>query len=153
MRRTVPTLVLSLALLAVSAPVAPAHDGGEGWWGETDDKVITNAGFILIAFFPTFILVMSVIQWKLEKRKDRRKAAEKAAGPRRRARRLVAPLVCYQRTGAAALVTIDAGAPQRGRRAHAAALLEAFERFAADDKARVMVLTGAGEAPSAPAPT
>jgi hypothetical protein len=81
-RRAVPTFVLSLALLAVSAPVALAHDGGEGWWGETDDKVITNAGFILIAFFPTFVLVMSVVQWKLEKRKDRRKAAAKARSAR-----------------------------------------------------------------------
>jgi hypothetical protein len=40
--------------------------------------VITNAGFILIAFFPLFILVMSLLQWKLEKRKDARKKAAKA---------------------------------------------------------------------------
>ena len=40
--------------------------------------MITNAGFILIAFFPLFIFTMSVIQGTLEKRKDRRKAAEKA---------------------------------------------------------------------------
>jgi hypothetical protein len=40
--------------------------------------VITNAGFFLIAFFPTFVLVMSLIMWRLDKRKDRRKAAEKA---------------------------------------------------------------------------
>jgi enoyl-CoA hydratase len=55
-------------------------------------------------------------------------------------------MVGYKRTGAAALVTID----RRERRnavdgATAAALLEAYERFAADDGARVMVLTGAGE--------
>jgi hypothetical protein len=78
MRRAAYTLALSLALVVASAPVAMAHDGGEGWWGETDDKVITNAGFILIAFFPLFILMMSLLQWRLEKRKDRRKAAEKA---------------------------------------------------------------------------
>jgi hypothetical protein len=78
MRRAVYTLALGLALAVVSAPVAMAHDGGEGWWGETDDKVITNAGFILIAFFPLFIFAMSMLQWRLEKRKDRRKAAEKA---------------------------------------------------------------------------
>jgi enoyl-CoA hydratase len=66
--------------------------------------------------------------------------------PRRRARRLVAPLVAYERTGAAALVTIDR--PERRNAVDgptAAALLEAFERFAADDAARVIVLTGAGE--------
>ncbi len=78
MRRTVQTLLLTAAFLAASAGTAMAHDGGEGWWGETNDKVITNAGFILIVFFPLFILVMSLIQHRLDKRKDERKAAEKA---------------------------------------------------------------------------
>ena len=76
--RALATASLTIALLAVSAPAAFAHDGGEGWWGETNDKVITNAGFILIAFFPLFILVMSIIQWRLEKRKEERKRAMKA---------------------------------------------------------------------------
>ena len=76
--RALKTSVLTLALLAMTAPAALAHDGGEGWWGETNDKVITNAGFILIAFFPLFVLVMSLLQWKLEKRKDARKQAAKA---------------------------------------------------------------------------
>ena len=76
--RVLKTSVLTLAVLAMTAPAALAHDGGEGWWGETNDKVITNAGFILIAFFPLFILVMSLLQWKLEKRKDARKQAAKA---------------------------------------------------------------------------
>ena len=58
--RALKTSLLTLALLAITAPAALAHDGGEGWWGETNDKVITNAGFILIAFFPLFILVMSL---------------------------------------------------------------------------------------------
>jgi hypothetical protein len=80
--RALKTSVLTLALLAITAPAAFAHDGGEGWWGETNDKVITNAGFILIAFFPTFILVMSLLQWKLEKRKDARKHAAKARAAR-----------------------------------------------------------------------
>ena len=80
--RALKTSVLTLALLAISAPAALAHDGGEGWWGETNDKVITNAGFILIAFFPTFILVMSLLQWKLEKRKDARKQPAKARAAR-----------------------------------------------------------------------
>jgi hypothetical protein len=80
MRRSLHTALLTVVLFAVTAPVALAegHDGGEGWWGETDDKVITNAGFFLIAFFPLFILTMSLIQGTLDKRKDRRKAAEKA---------------------------------------------------------------------------
>jgi hypothetical protein len=62
----------------VLAPVALAHDGGQGTWGEANDKVVTNAGFILIAFFPLFVLVMSLGQMGLDRRKDRRKAAQKA---------------------------------------------------------------------------
>ena len=55
-------------------------------------------------------------------------------------------MVQYERTGAAAVVTIDR--PERRNAVDgpaAAALLEAYERFAADDDARVMVLTGAGD--------
>ena len=78
MRRTAQTLLLTAIVLATSAGTALAHDGGEGWWGETNDKVVTNAGFILIAFFPLFILCASLIQWRLEKRKDARKAAAKS---------------------------------------------------------------------------
>jgi preprotein translocase subunit SecG len=74
------TALLTLTFLALTAPVALAqdHDGGEGLYGETNDKVITNAGFILIAAFPVLVLVLSLIQWRLEKRKDQRLAAEKA---------------------------------------------------------------------------
>ena len=75
--RALKTSLLTLALLAVTAPAALAHDGGEGLWGETNDKVITNAGFILIAFFPLFILFASLLQWKLDKRKEARKRAAK----------------------------------------------------------------------------
>ena len=78
MRRLAASLLSYALLLALLAPAALAHDGGEGLWGETNDKVITNAGFILIAFFPLFIFTMSMIQWRLEKRKDARKAAAKA---------------------------------------------------------------------------
>jgi enoyl-CoA hydratase len=54
--------------------------------------------------------------------------------------------VDYERRGAAALITINR--PERRNAVDgptAALLLEAYERFAADDGARVMVLTGAGE--------
>ena len=67
---------VSLALLAPMALAAEDH--GQGLYGETDDKVVTNAGFILIAAFPLLILTLSLIQWRLDKRKDARKRAEKA---------------------------------------------------------------------------
>ncbi len=81
-RLPISALVAVSAALVLAAP-ALAHDNGEGWWGETNDKVVTNAGFILIIFFPLFIFVVSMIQWRLEKRKDLRKAAAKrrAAAP------------------------------------------------------------------------
>jgi hypothetical protein len=69
-------LIAVTSLLVVAAPVL-AHDNGEGWWGETNDRVVTNAGFVLIIFFPLFVFVVSLIQWQLEKRKDRRKAEAK----------------------------------------------------------------------------
>lgn len=72
------SVVLSLTALVVGAAPVLAHDGGEGLWGETNDKVITNAGFILIIFFPLFIALASLLQSRLDKRKERRKAAEKA---------------------------------------------------------------------------
>jgi enoyl-CoA hydratase len=56
-------------------------------------------------------------------------------------------VVGYERRGAAALLTIDR--PERRNAVDgptAASLLEAFERFTADDDARVLVLTGAGDA-------
>ncbi|HWM11164.1 MAG TPA: crotonase/enoyl-CoA hydratase family protein [Solirubrobacteraceae bacterium] len=55
-------------------------------------------------------------------------------------------MVRYERLGAAAVVTIDR--PERRNAvdgATATELLAAYERFAADADARVMVLTGAGE--------
>jgi len=76
--RFLASTLLAAALLALAAPAAIAHDGGEGLWGETNDKVITNAGFILNAAFPLFVLVMSLIQWRLEKRKYARMRAAKA---------------------------------------------------------------------------
>ena len=65
------TIVLTGLFLALTAPVALAaegHDGGEGWWGETNDKVITNAGFV----------ILTLIQSALDRRKDRRLAAARA---------------------------------------------------------------------------
>jgi fatty acid desaturase len=71
-------LVFSITLLTI-APAAWAGEngGGQGWYGETDDKVITNAMFLVIAFFPVCITVFSLIQWRLDKRKHARMDAAK----------------------------------------------------------------------------
>ncbi|MGO8904103.1 MAG: hypothetical protein ACLQMH_00590 [Solirubrobacteraceae bacterium] len=74
--------LLGLALLAtlVLAPVAHAENNGRGYYGATNDKVVTDAGFILIAGFAIFVFVMSMIQRHLDRRKEARKAAQKALG-------------------------------------------------------------------------
>jgi hypothetical protein len=77
LRRLPASLMLALTTLLVTAAPVLAHDGGEGLYGETNDQVVTNAGFILIIFFPLFVFVVSMIQWRLEKRKDARKAIAK----------------------------------------------------------------------------
>jgi hypothetical protein len=80
MRNRLLATLVPLALLGslILAPVASAENDGRGFYGATNDKVVTIAGFIVIAFFVVFVFVMSMIQRHLEKRKDRRKAAQKA---------------------------------------------------------------------------
>ena len=85
MRRLATTMLLSATTLLVFAQVALAdaeNDHGEGWWGETNDRVVTYFGFAVIAFFPLFIFVASVIQWRLDKRKELRRSAEKTRAAR-----------------------------------------------------------------------
>ncbi len=80
MRRLLVTFTSSLLLLLVLAPVALAEteNDGRGFYGATNDKVVVNAGFILIVFFPLFVFAMSMLQRGLDKRKEERKAAHKA---------------------------------------------------------------------------
>ena len=79
-RRTRTVLLLLVALIAMLAfapsALAVAHDG-EGIYGPTNDKQITDAMFIVIAFFPTVIVVFSLIQAWLDHRKHARLDAEK----------------------------------------------------------------------------
>ena len=71
-------LVFGVTLLAFApSALASSDSGGQGWYGETNDAVITNAMFIVILFFPTVIIVLSLIQWRLEKRKHARMRAAK----------------------------------------------------------------------------
>jgi hypothetical protein len=81
MRRLTTSLLLSISLLVLLAPAsALAQGSGEGTYGPAGDKVVTNSAFLVIAFFPLVVLVVSLIQWRLEKRKDEKKAAIKSAG-------------------------------------------------------------------------
>ena len=76
--RLITGLLVFTSVLLVSAPVAlAASSSGQGWYGETNDKTIASAMFITIAFFPAVIIVFSVIQWALDKRKHARWDAQK----------------------------------------------------------------------------
>jgi putative copper export protein len=69
-QRTVALAALALLSLFALAPVATAADG-EGLYGRTDDKVITFFSFGVIAFFAILVIVLSIIQHRLESRKER----------------------------------------------------------------------------------
>ena len=78
MRRTTTTLITAattLLLLAPAAFAAEGHDNGEGLVGETDDKIITFFSLGVVLFFTLVVILGSLIQGALEKRKERRKAA------------------------------------------------------------------------------
>ena len=57
--------------MLLAAPVALAENG-VGLAGPTTDKTVTFFCFGVIAFFAILPIVMSLIQGKLEKRKERR---------------------------------------------------------------------------------
>jgi hypothetical protein len=69
-RRLLPVLLVLVGLL-IAAPAALAADG-VGVYGRTDDKVVTFFAFGLIAFFAILVTVLSLIQIRLENRKQRR---------------------------------------------------------------------------------
>jgi fatty acid desaturase len=72
-------LTVFLGSLLTFAPAALAHaNGGQGWFGETNDLQVTDVMFGVIAFFPTVIVVFSLIQWRLDKRRHAREDAVKA---------------------------------------------------------------------------
>jgi len=59
-------------MMLLVAPVAMAENG-VGLAGPTTDKTVTFFCFGVIAFFAVLVIVMSLIQGKLEKRKERRR--------------------------------------------------------------------------------
>lgn len=59
-------------MLLVAAPAALAENG-EGLAGKVSDQTVTFFCFGVIAFFAAFVVVMTLIQGRLEKRKEERK--------------------------------------------------------------------------------
>jgi hypothetical protein len=73
LRTGISGLALGLTVLLLAAPAALAADG-EGLYGKTDDKVITFFCFGVIAFFAILVTVLSLIQMRLDARKERRRS-------------------------------------------------------------------------------
>jgi hypothetical protein len=68
MRALITSASVFLVSLLLAAP-ALALDNGEGTYGKTDDKIVTNAGYLLMIFFTVLVIVLSVAQHLLGKRK------------------------------------------------------------------------------------
>ena len=76
MKRTaalVASLGALMSLMLVLAPAAFAEEG-VGLAGPTTDKTVTFFCFGVIFFFAALVIVLSLIQNKLEKRKEQRRA-------------------------------------------------------------------------------
>ena len=73
MKRTAAALLSIWGLMLVAAPMALA-DEGVGLAGPTTDKTVTFFCFGVIAFFAALVIVLSLIQNRLQKRKDQRKS-------------------------------------------------------------------------------
>ncbi|MFL5823927.1 MAG: hypothetical protein ACJ764_10845 [Solirubrobacteraceae bacterium] len=67
----------SVTLFAFASTALATSYSGEGWYGETSDRTITYAMYVVIIFFPIVIALFSVIQWRLDKRKHTRLATTK----------------------------------------------------------------------------
>jgi hypothetical protein len=72
LRRLASAASLALVALLALAPMALGADG-EGLYGRTDDKVITFFAFGVMAFFTVLVIVLSLVQIRLDNRKERRK--------------------------------------------------------------------------------
>ena len=66
---------LALAATAVAQESEPARDNGEGYAGETTDKVVTFFSLGVLIFFVLVVTLGTLIQMALERRKERKKAA------------------------------------------------------------------------------
>jgi hypothetical protein len=74
MRALAPIIVIATSLV-LAAP-AFAGDNGEGLAGETDDRLVTFFCLGVLIFFVLWVVLVSALQGRLEKRKEERKAVE-----------------------------------------------------------------------------
>lgn len=65
-------LCAALLSLLLAAPVALAENG-VGLGGPTTDKTVTFFCFGVIGFFAVLVIVLSIVQGRLEARKERRR--------------------------------------------------------------------------------
>jgi hypothetical protein len=72
-KRAAATLLSLWALMLAFAPAALA-DEGVGLAGPTTDKTVTFFCFGVIFFFAALVIVLSLIQGKLDKRKEQRRS-------------------------------------------------------------------------------
>ena len=70
--RIVAALFAALLSMLLAAPLALAENG-VGLAGPVTDKTITFFCFGVIAFFAILVIVLSLVQGSLEKRKERRR--------------------------------------------------------------------------------
>jgi CDP-diglyceride synthetase len=73
-RALIAFLVCLVAALVLAAP-AMAGNNGEGLAGETDDKVVTFFSLGVIVFFVLVVVLGTIAQSALERRKEEKKAA------------------------------------------------------------------------------
>jgi len=74
--RLLATLCAALATLATAVPaLAEPHDNGEGWAGETTDKLVTFFSLGVLLFIVVFITLATLAQSALERRKQEKKSA------------------------------------------------------------------------------
>ncbi len=71
--RVAAVAAVTASQLAAAAPALAKN--GEGLAGETNDKVITFFCLGLVIFFTIVVIVGTIVQGRLERRKEARKAA------------------------------------------------------------------------------
>jgi hypothetical protein len=71
-----PAAIITIGMWLLLAAPAYAGDNGEGLLGETDDKLVTFFSLGVVGFFTVTVILLSILQGWLEKRKEQRKATE-----------------------------------------------------------------------------